>query len=245
MFKRAAMEKHVFGSTIEIEDKNWWYRSRRNLLGMLIKKHAPENIEKSLDIGCGVGSNFSLLRGEAYGLDIDQEALAFCKTKGYDYLVYGDIAHNNFQDNFFDLILCSEVLEHIFDDRSAVKEVKRILKPGGVAILTVPAFSILWHDNDIIGNHHRRYRKKQFAGLIEKEGLKIERISYWNFFFFLPALLVVLFSRLADKKDKKDLKLNMGPRFMDYFTELSFWENKLFLRVNWPFGTSIVAVVRK
>lgn len=237
------MEIRVFGETAEIERCNWWYRARKDLYCILIGTHCS-SANRSLDIGCGVGTNCNVLPGRKYGLDIDENALTHCKGKGYDFLGKGDIYKIDFTDGYFNFILCSEVLEHVDNDCHAVAELGRVLAPDGRAIITVPAFRFLWYDNDIAGHHFRRYVKKQLAQLLASNKLIVEKMFYWNFSFFLPALLTVFFSKLFCKK-YRERRLNMGPSFMNKLFWVLWLENRLMKYINFPFGTSIIALVRK
>ena len=153
-----------------------------------------------LDIGCGTGRHLSqalMVENTAvFGADIHQadlkearkriaylEELGLCK--GAYQLLSSDIVNLPFEDNFFDLIICSEVLEHIPDHHKAVSELVRILKPGKTLVISVPRYvpeKICWllsEDYHRVENGHIRiYRKKDLIQLSEKSGLCINAYHY-------------------------------------------------------------------
>ena len=99
-------------------------------------------------------------------------------------LINGDLLSLPFKTNSIEMIIASDVLEHLEEDAIGMKEIHRVLKREGEAILTVPAFQVMWGIQDKVGRHKRRYSKKQFIKKIEGEGFKVLRSSYFNFFFF-------------------------------------------------------------
>lgn len=97
-----------------------------------------------LDIGCGSGGITTVLKetmkpGDAYGVDISPEAVALAREKGIKaYKVDVNKSRLPFKDNFFDVVFCGEVIEHLFDPDFLLDEVYRVLKLGGILILTTP-----------------------------------------------------------------------------------------------------------
>jgi 2-polyprenyl-3-methyl-5-hydroxy-6-metoxy-1,4-benzoquinol methylase len=151
-----------------------------------------------LDAGCGGGRHlcepFRTAGVDVAGVDLKWEDL--CKTRGYLSLMAGetsgrwvvsqaDVTKLPFADGSFDIVICSEVLEHIEDNRSAVRELVRVLKPGGDLVVTVPRFwpeRICWaisraYHNEP-GGHIRIYRKTELMALLEAAGVQFRRIRY-------------------------------------------------------------------
>jgi SAM-dependent methyltransferase len=120
------------------------------------------------------------------GLDYSPEALRFCREKGFTRVCNADIRVLPFADDTFDLVLATDVIEHIQDDASALNEIARVLKPGGLALITVPAFNSLWGLQDRVGHHYRRYRRSPLRRAVEKAQLRPVRIFYFNYFLFVP-----------------------------------------------------------
>ena len=131
-----------------MEKTSWWYRARRDLISKLLLK-SGRNFNRILDAGCGTGSNYDILSrfsSLVYGLDMSREALQFCRGKGYtDYFMttLGDFR----ADMKFGLIMLMDVIEHVDDDRAALRNMRAHLEPDGLMIVSVPAYDILWNSN--------------------------------------------------------------------------------------------------
>ena len=91
-----------------------------------------------------------------------------------------------FADESFDLILATDIIEHIEEDALAMRELTRVLAPGGKILITVPTFMALWGRNDDLSHHKRRYNKVEISSLTLSTGLKIVKRFYFNFILFLP-----------------------------------------------------------
>lgn len=174
----------------------------------IIKGLEIKEDDKILDCGCGEGFYVMVITNlfpkvKIVGLDHDVEILEKAKKWiGEDKNVTwvgGDIYKTPFPDNFFDKIILSEVLEHVPDDFQALKEVKRVLKPGGTLATTVPNhdYPFFWDplnwirehlglgyfspDFGFFGGiwamHLRLYYLNEIKELVERVGLKIEEIK--------------------------------------------------------------------
>jgi len=101
------------------------------------------------------------------GLDQSEEAIRFCAEKGLGRVQRGDVCSLPFSDNSFDLVLATDVLEHVSADTVAMAEVRRVVRPQGYVLLTVPTFPLLWGLQDNVAHHLRRYRLRELFGKIE------------------------------------------------------------------------------
>jgi len=166
----------------------WWFECRRHTINTLLQQ--TDKNAKILEIGCSGGSlNIFLNRNgfkNLYGIDISEKAIELCKNKGIKNVFAIDAKKTNFNNDEFDIIIASDVLEHIYDDSAALVEWNRILRTNGKLLLFVPAFRFLWSDHDKRNKHYRRYHKSELQAILKKNGFSIERISYWNFTLFLP-----------------------------------------------------------
>jgi len=240
------METANYQQIESIEQHNWWYKGKRDLFDQMlsrITKHSK--IEKALDIGCGVGSNLEVLHRhttEVKGIDFSELAVEFCKQKGFKNVVKGDVCNLPKKEKF-DLVLCSELLEHV-DDVKAVEHISSVLKPGGIFIFSVPAHKYLWNDNDVISHHLRRYKKEQLQRLLQNNFAHI-RLGYWNSSLFLPTLIYYQLQKL--QKNRKPVNnLTLIPKMLNSTLHgLLKLENKLFHKVSLPQGISIVGVAVK
>ena len=144
----------------------------------------------------------------------------------------------------FDFLAVFDVLEHLDDDTGGLKASTHCLKPGGKAVLTVPAFPSLWSYHDVQHHHKRRYTRVNFLALVEAAGLEVERLSYFNTSLFIPAFLIRRIKN-ALGNDAADVE-NTPPSFLNTILITIFAAERFVLRrMNLPFGLSLIVVARK
>src|SRR3989338_4848416 len=241
------MKDAHYQTIYDTEVSHWLYRVRRKIVHDLIWKYFPHVRDlKILDIGCGACLLAKELEvyGEVSGLDVSPMAIEFCRERGVLQVVHGSAERIPFGDRSFDLILALDVIEHIEDDRRALQEIYRVLKPGGVAIIFAPAFNLLWGVSDELSNHYRRYTIKELRKKIRESGFEIARLSYFNFFLFVPIALVRLAARLFRLSIESENTI--GSALINSMLYKIFnLESKMLKYINVPFGVSILAVCRK
>lgn len=243
------MEKDFYKTYFELEKDNWWFRVRRNIIFGFFKEYNLGKENKILDYGCGSGflvGQFQDKGYDAYGVDTSKEAVDFGTNKGIRSLFQQNGINVNFTDNYFDVILAMDVIEHIEDDQLAVKELERLLKPGGYLIITVPAYQWLWGVQDEVAHHYRRYTKKSVLALVRNSGanLSVVRNTYFNTFLFGPVAVVRLLSRMFSLKSREsdfDLSSSSLNKILYGIFNL---EAKLLKVTNFPFGVSILLVLK-
>lgn len=241
------METYSHAQIAGMEKDNWWYVARRNLVDSLMTRFPPRGHEVGLDAGCGVGAHFPLLSKRAttvIGVDISQEALD--QTHGaYGEKVRASVEEMSVADSSVDFAVCTDVLEHV-DDTKAVAELRRVLKPGGVVYVTVPAFEMLWNENDDYAHHKRRYRKHELLALFMHEGFSIAYCNFWNRLFFVPVWLVAHTYTRGSKKEELKNNLSLVPAWLN--EPLKMWmaiENAVARYIPFPFGVSLALVAVK
>jgi SAM-dependent methyltransferase len=209
------MHESEYGKIFELEKDHWWFEGRRRLLRLLLERHLPDRTARILDVGCGTGHHLIFLKDLGYtepaGTDFSPIAIEFCRKLGLGDVHQGDAAGLGYADESFGGALAFDVLEHIDDDAAALREIRRVLRPGGRAIVTVPAFQALWSRHDEVLQHRRRYRFRDWPPLAEKAGLEIED---WSYFFFtvFPLVAAVRFaSRVFKVKKTSDLEVVPRP----------------------------------
>ncbi len=241
------MERIAYDSLYRREKKHWWHRTRRKIVFDLIERFsATDSDKKILDIGCGTGLLLKKLQnfGKTQGMDCAQPALDYCKKRGLENVKKGDILDIPFDDNQFDIVLALDVLEHVKNDSKALKEINRVLKKNGIALIFVPAFQFLWDVHDEIGCHFRRYNRKALADKIQKENFRILKASYFNTFLFPVIAPARFLSRLF--KPKKIDPSGASPGFLNpILYRIFLFESWLLKHLNFPFGVSILFVVKK
>ena len=172
------MREDFYAEYFRVEDRHWWFIGRRRIVLAVLAAHlAPaadgRTPRRILDLGCGTGTMLAHLRrfGEAEGVDADERAVGFCHARGEDRVQLLESETLPFPDDSFDLLTALDVLEHIEDDRWALREVARVLRPGGIFLATVPAYRWMWGAQDEISHHFRRYSAGELKRKIPEAGL--------------------------------------------------------------------------
>jgi ubiquinone/menaquinone biosynthesis C-methylase UbiE len=240
------MNPNEYRKMRELEDHYWWFISRRELALTLLDQNLKGTQSSLLDVGCGTGAVLTELekRGQAVGIDLSHEALKFSKERGLNHLVYANAEQLPFQDSQFDAVVSLDTIEHVPDHQSAAAEIYRVLKPGGIFVMNVPAFSWLWGPHDVALMHQRRYTTGKVRELLEIQGFQIQKLSYSVFFLF-PA---VMLRRLTEKLQKGEAKVKLpqfNPNTNQRLTKLMRIESSIFQSANLPWGSSVVCVAQK
>ncbi len=243
------MQDHHYPILFEVEESHWWYLGRRRLLAGFvadIKANLAKPTIRILDVGCGTGANLIMLNefGKADGVDLSHQALEFCRQRGLDGVRYGAAEDLPFERNSYDLVTALDVLEHLDDDSVGLNEIYKVLKPGGYTLLFVPAFMFLWGVQDDVSNHRRRYTKPELSRAVTDAGFEIELISYANFAFFTPVLMVRWMMRLFKIRTETEYGINI-PLLNKVFAKLFASERFFIKRTGLPFGVSLACVARK
>jgi SAM-dependent methyltransferase len=197
-------------------------------------------------VGCGTGANLEMLAefGEAEGVDVSSEALSFCRERGLQNVKQGEAEALPYGNSSFDLVTGLDVVEHLDDDLAGLKEMRRVLIPGGQALVFVPAFMFLWGVQDDISHHRRRYTLDQLKRVMREAGFEVVRASYVNISFFAPILCGRLLMRALRIRPESENNITIG--FLNGVLGKLFGAESLALRyLNFPFGVSIICVARR
>lgn len=193
-------KSHEWGSSVDLSGPWHFYRER------LMMEHLSSHIDhgRVLDVGFGSGTlilNLARLGFDVTGVDISEKFLKYVMAKlekqeirGKITVQKGSITDLQFSNQLFDSVVCGEVLEHIMDDRKALREIYRVTKPGGILIVTVPANQQLWSFVDEWAGHYRRYSKSVLTHLLEEAGFDVCEVTYcgsimgclYHKYLFLP-----------------------------------------------------------
>lgn len=247
----SGMNRNFYKNYFEIEKKHWLMRVRRQIIVDNLNKYFSKKSSeiKVLDFGCGSGIFVDELQKKGYqifGTDISEEAIKYGELRGINNLKIQDSHKLDYPDNNFDVVLSMDVLEHLEDESWAVREVERILKPGGKFIIMVPAYQFLWGVQDEVAHHYRRYTLGGLKNKISNSGsFNIKYSTYFNTFLFLPIALVRIVSRIFNlKKRQSDFDIN-NPLMDKLFFSIFNFERKLLKYFKFPFGVSILLVLEK
>ena len=242
------MERDFYNTYFEVEKSHWWFRVRRNIIFWIFSKYKIRKDAKVLDYGCGSGflvGEFQEKGFDAFGVDIFKEAIEFGSGRRINNLSQESGVKVNFSDSYFDVILAMDVIEHIEDDKSAIKEIERLLKPGGYLIITVPAYQWMWGVQDEVAHHFRRYNVSSLLKIVDSSSFSVLKKSYFNTFLFFPIVAVRFVSKLFKIKERES-DFDINGKLANFLFYLIFnLESKFLKFIDFPFGVSILIVLGK
>jgi SAM-dependent methyltransferase len=250
------MRRHTYAIMYEVEGSHWWFAGRRRILESFVERivadlslegRAERRPPRILDVGCGTGANLEMLAqfGETEGVDVSEDALAFCRARGLHQVKLGAAEELPYADASFDLVTALDVVEHLDNDLGGLGEMRRVLAPGGRALLFVPAFMWLWGVQDDVSHHRRRYTLPQLTGRVRAAGFEVERATYANVTFFAPILAGRLLMRATGARPASENNINVSA--LNGVLGRLFGAERFWLRrgLNFPFGVSAVCVARR
>jgi SAM-dependent methyltransferase len=242
------MDAMLLQQHLELEERHWWFVGRRRIVLGVLDRFVPASGGPLdvLDAGCGGGATLESLRaryGNARGLELSSVAVAYARERGRD-VTQGSIEEMPFAEGSLDLALALDVIEHVPDDAVALRELHRVLKPGGSLLLTVPALMLLWSQHDVANGHYRRYTEGQLRRRVEEAGFEVAFATYFNTILFPPVLAARLLWRLRPKKVASDVAEVAGPVNAVLAGTFSL-ERHLLRHVSMPIGVSALCVARK
>jgi SAM-dependent methyltransferase len=169
--------------TLSVEDRHWWYVGRRAVVEAALDRAGLPRSVRVLDAGCGGGGNLASLAryGPVTGLEPSTEAASRARARGLGDVVEGTLEQLPFEDGSFDLAVALDVIEHLDDDVAGLVEVRRVVAPGGLLLVTVPAYPRLWSRHDDVNEHRRRYVRRTLLSSALAAGWQPVRTSHFNF----------------------------------------------------------------
>ncbi len=252
------MQTQDYEDLYQLEAQFWWFVGMRTMTASLLEPLLATSRDRTiLDAGCGTGGNLEWLRrwagrGQIIGLDYVGTALQFCRQAGHDQLVQASATHLPFANAVFDLVTSFDVLEQLreTEDRQALSEMYRVLRPGGIAFVRVPAYEWMKSGHDAALHSQHRYSLVEVQAKLARAGFTIRRATYANS-LLLPVAAVrrLVLKRLGLVDEGSDVK--PLPRQLQW---LNAWlEQALRLEANWlrhsgrslPYGLSAICVVEK
>jgi SAM-dependent methyltransferase len=239
------MERAVFDRMAEQDEVHWWYVARRRILHDLIAREVrlPDQA-RILEIGCGTGHNFEMLRGfgRLDAIEVDGEARALASRRLGHAVASAPLPElNGIPDRTYHLAALLDVLEHVDGDQAALECIAAKLAPGGRILVTVPAYQWMWSAHDVAHHHKRRYSRSSLRAVAEAAGLRAERIGYFNSLLFPVAAAARIAGRMIGRKGSDD---RLPPAPLNALLRGIFGlERHLVGRVPLPAGVSLFAVL--
>jgi ubiquinone/menaquinone biosynthesis C-methylase UbiE len=232
------------------EDRHWWYRGRRRIVNDELARLQLPPGARVLDAGCGSGRMLDALSeyGEVSGLDTNPESVALARERGYADVREGVVESVPWPDRTFTLITMLDVLEHTADDRVALSELRRVTRPGGHLLVTVPAYQALWANHDVLNQHYRRYSRRTLHATALEAGWVVRRMTFFNSLLLVPAAAVRISQRLRNEPSEKHRSdVEIGPAWLYPVLELPLRAEAYWLRrpSTLPAGLSLLALLRR
>src|ERR1700677_2804003 len=206
------MDRDYELQTHRAEDRHWWYRGRRQVLERAIDDLRLPARARILDAGCGSGRNMLELarHGTVTGVELSPTSVTLARERAVGEVIEGSVLDMPFDSASFDLAVSLDVIEHLQDDLAALRELRRVIAPGGSLLITVPAYQWLWSGHDEINHHHRRYTRRSLQHVAEQAGWKQARTTYFNSLLLPVAILLRVLERVDTKTTESSLAL-WGP----------------------------------
>ncbi len=246
------MDPSFYKEYFELERAHWWFLARRNIITSLIERFigVPHG-QTIFDAGCGSGFFVRYLQKMGYqaaGADGFGPAVDYGRQQqGIQGISIMDQEKIDAPDASYDCVLALDVLEHLEDETKMIREMKRVLKPGGIMIVTVPAYRFLWGVQDTVAHHFRRYVRGEIVDTVVRGGgVRPIFSSYYNSLLFVPIAAVRLLFRWFHIDTQRHSDYEIGPAWVN---SLLYWifncEAYLLRLMSFPFGVSIVVVLKK
>jgi SAM-dependent methyltransferase len=236
--------------TFEVEDEHWWYRGRRRVLAAVLDRLALPADAQILDAGCGSGRNMVDLarRGTVWGLELAPSSVQAALTRRVGEVRAGSLEEPlPFGDGAFDLAVALDVVEHVGDDAFALRELARVVRPGGCLVLTVPQYAWLWGEQDVLSHHHRRYTRRLLLARATDAGWSAERLTAFNTLLLAPIAATRFVQRLR-RRPEPSSDLQRTPRgVVNEGLERILAAEAAWIRRgrDLPTGVSLLAVLRR
>jgi len=259
------METNEYATLESLEDSFWWYRGLHRLvlqtLASSLRELSPKrNPIEILDAGCGTGGLLRKLSGTldgerhlpdgiitaGSGVDFSPHAVVRAAARTGRPIARASVEGLPYAKNQFDVVVSLDVLYHrgVNDDRDALAEFRRVLRPGGFVLLNLPAYESLRSSHDAAIHTARRYRKEDLSSLLQQVGLEPVRVTYWNTILF-PGLALVRRLRRTGSSAEQGSDVRPVPGWLNGLLESILRLERTWLRrFDFPFGLSLIALAR-
>ena len=247
--------EHLLRATARAEARHFWFRGFRSFVTPLIAQAADGRSDlRLLDAGCGTGANVDLLQrfGRAFGFDLSEAGVRLARKAGRTRLARATVTAAPFPSGAFDVVTSFDVLYSLRDDdeRAALREMYRLLRPGGYAVINVAAMEILRGDHSVLGREVRRYSRDVLRNHVTDAGFMVVRLTYAFATLFVPLALLRAWQRRRglvgedDRRAQNEISVPAAPVNALLAGALRL-EAAWLRRFDVPFGSSLLCVARK
>ena len=234
--------------THRLEEDHWWYRGRRRVLNNVIDQLDLPPDASILDAGCGSGRNMVDLaaRGTVTGIELAPASVAAARARGVGEVVEGSVEDLPFAADSFDFAVCLDVIEHLEQDDPTLLALRRVVRPGGQLLITVPAYRWLWSSHDDVNHHHRRYTRTSLVAAASRAGWEVTRTTHFNSLLLPVAIVYRWLERLTRRPGPPHSDLDRTPVWLNRILEQPLnAEARLIERgARIPVGLSLLGVFR-
>jgi len=246
------MNRTEYQQFFDLARTHWWFLGTRAIIADTVERATPQQrTPRILDVGCGAGNVLETLgdRYRRFGLDYEFSALEVCRAHVDAALVQADAQALPYADASFDIVLATDMFEHVKDDRRAAAECARVCRPGGAVVAAVPAYPMLYGPHDMALDHFRRYTRRNFLDLIRSAGLTLQRASYFNA-LLLPPIAAVRLAQRAFIRDPAAYTIDYsagggGGPLGKLLLGLLLFERAWLRKAPLPAGVSLLAVATR
>lgn len=247
-FRWPHMEAREYHTLAAVEDSMWYFRALHGHIWRELDAHLPAGPGRILDAGCGTGGLIRRLaprRPEWRWTGVDESPVAcqLARERGATEVHQASVTALPFRDGEFAAVVSADVLYHLDDDEAALREMARVLRPGGVLVINVPAHRWLWSYHDVAVAGRRRYTRGELTGKLARAGLRSQRVTHWN--FVLLPLVALRRKLLPAPRERSDVRL--GAPWTEKTLSGVMAVESAWLRTgaNLPAGSSILAVATR
>lgn len=242
-----SMPEERFPVMAKLERGHWWFRAKRELAIAELARLGVTG--PAADVGCGTGAMVAALAAHGMspvvGIDASNSALQFASAQGSGHLALATASRLPLADSALRCLTSLDVIEHLDNDVLALREYARVVAPGGLLVLAVPAYEWAWSDHDVMLGHRRRYTAARIEQAAITAGLVVERTTYFHSWLVPLALLLRKTPlRLLLRRSAEEASF-VGPGVNRLLLALVAAERWFAKRARIPFGLSILVVARR
>lgn len=243
------MQPDEYPKLAAVEDQMWYFRSLHAHVARVLDARLGERAEV-LDAGCGTGG---LIRRLApvhpawhwTGVDQSPVALELARQRSGTNVNFHEASVTALPLGAaqFDAVVSADVLYHVDDDGAALREFFRVLRPGGIVVLNLPAYQWLWSYHDEAVHSRRRYNRGEVLTKLQAAGFGSAWATYWN---TLPFPLIVARRKLLPApRDGSDVQLMAAPLEKMFNAMMALEQVAVRGIGSLPFGCSVFATAVK